>query len=238
MSGGVSGKGRAVVCLSGGLDSCVTAAIARDDGYDLRLCHVTYRQRTWERELQAFRDIAGFFAVPEERQLVAELPHLGRIGGSSLTDAQRPVPHGKPGDRGIPDTYVPFRNTQIVAVAVAWAEAISSEAVYFGATEVDYSGYPDCRSAYFDAYRRLIDLGTRPETHLDLVTPLISLGKADIVRRGVELGAPLGLSWSCYEREDQACGLCESCRLRLAAFRKVGVPDPIPYVVQPEGEGR
>ena len=238
MSGGVSAKGWAVVCLSGGLDSCVTAAIARDDGYDLCLCHVTYRQRTWARELQAFHDIARFLGVPDDRQLAAELPHLGRIGGSSLTDAQRPVPHGGPSDTGIPDTYVPFRNTQIIAVAVAWAEAISAEAVYFGATEVDYSGYPDCRSAYFDAYRRLIDLGTRPETHLDLVTPLISLGKAEIVRRGMELGAPLELSWSCYEREDQACGLCESCRLRLAAFREVGVPDPIPYVVQPEGEGR
>jgi len=238
MAGGVSGKGRAVVCLSGGLDSCVTTAVARDDGRDLCLCHVTYRQRTWERELQAFRDIAGFFAVPEARQLVAELPHLGRIGGSSLTDVHRPVPHGEPGDLGIPDTYVPFRNTQIIAVAVAWAEVIGAEAIYFGATEVDYSGYPDCRSAYFDAYRRLIDLGTRPETHLDLVTPLIRLVKADIVRRGIELGAPLSLSWSCYQRGDRACGLCESCRLRLAAFRKVGVSDPIPYVVQPEGEGR
>ena len=238
MSGGVSVKGRAVVCLSGGLDSCVTAAIARDDGYDLCLCHVTYRQRTWERELQAFRDIAGFFAVPEERRLLVELPHLGRIGGSSLTDAQRPVPHRGPADTGIPDTYVPFRNTQIIAVAVAWAEAIGAGAVYFGATEVDYSGYPDCRAAYFRTYRELIDLGTRPETEIHLVTPVIQLGKADIVRRGMELGAPLELSWSCYQREDRACGLCESCRLRLAAFREVGVPDPIPYVVQPEGEGR
>lgn len=219
----------AVVCVSGGLDSCVTAAIARADGHRLYLCHVTYQQRTWRRELQAFQDIARFFGVPEERQLVAELPHLGRIGGSSLTDGSRAVPHGEPG-AGIPDTYVPFRNTQIIAVAVAWAEVVSAEAVYVGATQVDFSGYPDCRSEYFEAYRKLIELGTRPETHVELVTPLINLGKADIVRRGLELDAPLELSWSCYEREDRACGQCESCRLRLAAFRDAGVPDPIPYL--------
>ena len=233
-----SGKGRCVVCLSGGLDSCVTAALARHDGYQLCLCHVTYHQRTWRRELRAFRDIAHFFAVPEDRQLVAELPYLGRIGGSSLTDTARPVPHGKPDVQSVPDTYVPFRNTQIMAVAVAWAEVLGAGAVYVGATEVDFSGYPDCRSVYFDAYRRLIDLGTRPGTHLQLVTPLIDLGKADIVRKGLELEAPLHLSWSCYEREDQACGLCESCRLRLSAFRKAGLPDPIPYVVPPGKEPR
>lgn len=219
----------AVVCVSGGLDSCVTTAIARADGHQLYLCHVTYQQRTWRRELQAFQDIARFFGVPEERQLVAELPHLGRIGGSSLTDGSRTVPHGESG-AGIPDTYVPFRNTQVIAVAVAWAEVVSAEAVYVGATQVDFSGYPDCRSEYFEAYRKLIELGTRPETHVELVTPLINLGKAEIVRRGLELGAPLELSWSCYEREDRACGQCESCRLRLAAFRDAGVPDPIPYL--------
>ncbi len=219
----------AVVCVSGGLDSCVTAAIARADGHELLFCHVTYQQRTWQRELQAFRDIARFFAIPERRQLVAELPHLGGIGGSSLTDSSRPVPHGEPGAH-IPNTYVSFRNTQIIAVAVAWAEVVAAQAVYFGATQVDFSGYPDCRSTYFEAYRKLIELGTRPETHVELVTPVIDLGKADIVRRGLELGAPLELSWSCYEREDRACGQCESCRLRLAAFREAGVPDPIPYL--------
>ena len=170
-------------------------------------------------------------------RLVAELPHLGRIGGSSLTDPQRPIPHTEPGSADVPDTYVPFRNTQIIAVAVAWAEVVSARAVYFGATQVDFSGYPDCRSAYFDAYRKLVGLGTRPETHIELLTPVIDMSKADIVRRGLALGAPLELSWSCYEREDRACGECESCRLRLAAFRQAGVADPIAYVEDPM-EGR
>jgi len=222
--------GRAVVCLSGGMDSCVTTATARADGCELFLCHVTYYQRTWRRELQAFRDIARFYGVPEDRQLVAELPHLGRIGGSSLTDLSRPVPHGEAGRGGIPDTYVPFRNTQLLGVAVAWAEVVGAGAVYFGANELDYSGYPDCREAYFQAYQTLINLGTRPESHIRLVTPLLHLRKVDIVRRGRELGAPLEFSWSCYEREDQACGLCGSCRLRRQAFRQAGVPDPIRYV--------
>jgi 7-cyano-7-deazaguanine synthase len=233
------------------MDSCVTAAVARADGYELFLCHVTYHQRTWRRELQAFRDIARFYRVPEERQLVAELAHLGRVGGSSLTDLTRPVPHGEPTAAGggearrIPETYVPFRNTQLLAAAVAWAEVLAAGAVYFGANEVDYSGYPDCREAYFRAYQKLINLGTRPETHIQLLTPLLHLRKVDIVRRGRELGAPLELSWSCYEREDRACGLCGSCRLRRQAFREAGVPDPIPYTELPsptprvpEGRGR
>jgi 7-cyano-7-deazaguanine synthase len=148
------------------------------------------------------------------------------------------VPHGEPTAAGggearrIPETYVPFRNTQLLAAAVAWAEVLAAGAVYFGANEVDYSGYPDCREAYFQAYQTLINLGTRPETHIRLVTPLLHLRKVDIVRRGRELGAPLELSWSCYEREDQACGLCGSCRLRRQAFRGAGIDDPIPYVGQ------
>jgi len=227
----------AVVCMSGGLDSCVTAAIARTDGYDLAGCHVSYHQRTRRREETAFRNTARFYGVPEERQLVAELPHLGRIGGSSLTDVGVAVPHGEPGAGSIPSTYVPFRNTQIIAVAVAWAEVLGARAVYFGATQVDYSGYPDCRSRYFEAYRRLIELGTRPETHIELVTPVIDMGKAEIVRKGCELGAPMHLSWSCYQGEDLACGRCESCRLRIAAFREAGLADLIPYATT-TGEGR
>jgi len=227
------------------MDSCVTAATARARGHELFLCHVTYHQRTWRRELQAFRDVARFYRVPEDRQLVAELPHLGRMGGSSLTDLARPVPHGEPDSGSIPGTYVPFRNTQLLAAAVAWAEVLGAGAVYFGANEVDYSGYPDCREAYFRAYQRLINLGTRPETHIQLVTPLLHLRIVDIVRRGRELGAPLELSWSCYEREDQACGLCGSCRLRRQAFREAGVPhpnpcaeSPLPTPRVPEGRGR
>ena len=236
MSEGVGGSARAVVCLSGGLDSCVAAAVARDQGCQLWLCHVTYRQRTWRRELRAFRDIARSFGVPEGRQLVAELAHLGRLGGSSLTEEALPVPQGEPASgAAIPSTYVPFRNTQIIAVAVAWAEVLGAEAVYFGATEVDFSGYPDCRSAYFEAYQRLIDLGTRPETHIRLVTPLVHLSKADIVRQGHRLRAPLEATWSCYQREDRACGECESCRLRLAAFREAGLTDPVPYLARPGG---
>lgn len=222
----------AVVLLSGGLDSCVTAAIAAQS-FRLALLHVNYGQRTERRELEAFRQIAAFFRP--EHTLEVDLPHLGRIGGSSLTDPTRPVEDYHQVREGIPSTYVPFRNGLLLAVATGWAEVLGAEAVFIGAVEPDAPGYPDCRPAFFEAFQKAVDLGTRPETHIRVVTPVIGCTKVEIVRKGLELGAPLHLTWSCYRNEDVACGVCDSCYRRLEAFRLAGVPDPIPYARTPEG---
>ncbi|HZK14552.1 MAG TPA: 7-cyano-7-deazaguanine synthase QueC [Desulfobaccales bacterium] len=219
-------KPLAVVLASGGLDSCVAAAVARL-GYDLALFHANYAQRTLMRELTAFRAQAAFYQVAST--LEVDLNYLGEIGGSSLTDFDRAVPTGAVEPPGIPSTYVPFRNTNLLAAAVAWAEVLGAEAVFIGANVLDNPGYPDCRPAYFEAFNRLIELGTRPETHLAIHTPLIHLDKAGIVRLGQKLGAPFELTWSCYQEEIRACGRCSSCRLRLKGFAAAGIPDPIPY---------
>jgi 7-cyano-7-deazaguanine synthase len=215
-----------VVLISGGLDSCVAAAVARER-YELALLHVNYGQRPLARELQAFRAQAVFFKA--RHILEVDLPFLGQIGGSSLTDVRLAVPteEGEPGV--IPSTYVPFRNSNLLAAAVAWAEVLGAEAVFIGANVLDNPGYPDCRPEYFEAYNRLIELGTRPETKIRILAPLIHLDKAGIIRLGLKLGAPLKLTWSCYQEEARACGRCSSCRLRLKGFATVGIPDPIPY---------
>ena len=215
-----------VVCLSGGMDSCVTAAIAAET-HDPALLHVNYGQRTEARELQAFREIAEFYKVG--KRLVVDLRHLSQIGGSALTDRSIAVPEGNIGREGIPPTYVPFRNANILAAAVAWAETLGARAVYIGAVEEDSSGYPDCRESFFDAYRKAVSLGTRPESGIEIVTPVIHLRKAEIVKKGAVLGAPLHLTWSCYRSETVACGSCDSCLLRMRAFKEAGVPDPVPY---------
>ena len=220
----------AVVLASGGLDSCVAIAVARRD-YDLALFHANYAQRTLMRELTAFRAQAAFYQVAST--LEVDLNYLGEIGGSSLTDFGRAVPTGEVEPPGIPSTYVPFRNTNLLAAAVAWAEVLGAEAVFIGANVLDNPGYPDCRPEYFEAFNRLIELGTRPETHLAIHTPLIHLDKAGIVRLGLKLGAPFELTWSCYQDELRACGRCSSCRLRLKGFRAAGLPDPIPYQSSP-----
>jgi 7-cyano-7-deazaguanine synthase len=216
----------AVVLASGGLDSCVAAAVARLD-YDLALFHANYGQRSLEQELEAFRAQAAFFQATAT--LEADLNYLGVIGGSSLTDLDRAVPTGEVEPPGIPSTYVPFRNTNLLAAAVAWAEVLGAEALFIGANVLDNPGYPDCRPAYFEAFNRLIELGTRPETHLAIHTPLIDLDKGGIVRLGLKLGAPLELTWSCYQEGLRSCGRCSSCRLRLKGFAAAGIPDPIPY---------
>jgi len=222
-----NGKRRtAVVLASGGLDSCVAAAVARRD-FDLALFHANYAQRTLRRELEAFRAQAAFYQAAST--LEVDLNYLGEIGGSSLTDFDRAVPTFEVEPPGIPSTYVPFRNTNLLAAAVAWAEVLGAEAVFIGANVLDNPGYPDCRPEYFEAFNRLIELGTRPETHLRIRTPLINLDKGGIVRLGLELGAPLELTWSCYQDEVRACGRCSSCRLRRRGFAAAGVPDPIPY---------
>ena len=217
----------AVVLASGGLDSCVCVAEAALK-HDLALLHVNYGQRTEGRELRAFNDIADHYAVPAERRLVADLDHLARIGGSSLTDPTREVETGLPSvGAGVPSTYVPFRNAHILCLATSWAEVLGAGTLYIGAVEEDSSGYPDCRASFFDAFQQAIDEGTKPQTRMTINTPLIHLDKTAIVRRGVELEAPLHLTWSCYVNEDQACGQCESCLLRLRGFRNAGLTDPI-----------
>jgi 7-cyano-7-deazaguanine synthase len=215
-----------VVCVSGGLDSCVSAALAAQS-HDPAFLHVNYGQRTEARELQCFRDIADFYKV--EKRLVVELGWLGKIGGSSLTDRTQPVPEGRLGREGIPSTYVPFRNANILSAAVAWAETLGAQAVYLGAHEQDSSGYPDCRAGFFEAFGKAVGLGTRPQSKIRIVTPVLAMSKAEVVRKGRELGAPLELTWSCYRDEQLACGRCDSCLLRLRAFEQAGISDPIPY---------
>jgi 7-cyano-7-deazaguanine synthase len=224
-------KELAIVLASGGMDSCVTAAVAASE-CRLALLHVNYGQRTELRELKAFHDLADHFRA--EQRLVVSIEHLKIIGGSSLTDPAMSVP--EPGtlpaasaDPSIPSTYVPFRNAHLLSIAVSWAEVIGAGRIYIGAVEEDSSGYPDCREVFYEAFQRVIETGTRPETRTRIVTPLIHMRKAEIVRKGTELKAPLHLTWSCYQASERACGKCESCLLRLKGFRDAGVRDPIPY---------
>jgi 7-cyano-7-deazaguanine synthase len=221
---------RAVVLLSGGMDSCVCAALAARD-YDVAAVHVSYGQRTEERERQSFLAICRRLNIYD--QLVVRNEALRAIGGSALTDDRIAVPELQEpsATQEIPVTYVPFRNAHFLAVAVSWAEVLGAEKVYIGAVEPDSSGYPDCRPAYYEAFNRVVKAGTK-EGRIEIVTPLIAMRKPEIVRLGLELGAPFDLTWSCYSREDQACGVCDSCLLRLRAFASAGVKDPIPYVTE------
>jgi len=225
----MSAKSKAVVLLSGGMDSCVTAAIAAETNA-LALLHASYGQRTERRERQAFDAIADFYSLSD--RLVARLDHFRDIGGSALTDPAVAVPEREivpASGEGIPVTYVPFRNAHFLSIAVSWAEAIGATSVWIGAVAEDSSGYPDCRPEYYRAFQELVRAGTRPETRIEIVTPVIQMRKSDIIRRGIELGAPLHLTWSCYQGEREACGACDSCLLRLRAFEEAGVTDPIPY---------
>jgi len=217
---------KAVVLLSGGMDSCVTAAIANQT-HRLALLHASYGQRTEARERRAFDEIANFYAVRE--RLVIRLDALSQIGGSALTDPEISVPETGLDSRRIPITYVPFRNAHFLSAAVSWAEVIGASAIFVGAVAEDSSGYPDCRPEYYRAFENVIRAGTRPETRIEISTPVIGMRKSEIVRLGVELGAPLERTWSCYQFDDEACGVCDSCRLRLRAFEEAGQPDPIAY---------
>ena len=218
-------KQRAVVLLSGGMDSCVCAALAVSD-HDAAAVHVSYGQRTEERERRAFLAICERLGIRD--RLVVRNEALSAIGGSALTDPNIEVPESHAIGRDVPVTYVPFRNAHFLSVAVSWAEVLGASQVYIGAVEQDSSGYPDCRPAYYQAFNQVIRLGTK-DGGIEIETPLIQLRKAEIVRLGLELGAPLDLTWSCYSREDSACGVCDSCVLRLRAFQDAGSVDPIPY---------
>lgn len=224
-------KELAIVLVSGGMDSCVTAAIANQQ-YRLALLHVNYGQRTEERELRAFNEIADFYMA--EKRLTVSIEHLKVIGGSALTDRSIPVPDFIPPPSsltppGVPSTYVPFRNAHLLSVAVSWAEVIGATMIFIGAVEEDSSGYPDCREVFYTAFNKAIEMGTKPETRIEIVTPLIHMKKSEIVKKGMEIGAPLHLTWSCYRAIDTACGKCESCALRLKGFKEAGVQDMIPY---------
>jgi 7-cyano-7-deazaguanine synthase len=222
-----SSSSLAVCLVSGGMDSCVTAALAREENDALAFLHVSYGQRTEARERRAFEEIADFYKV--ERRLAVSLESLARMGGSSLTDASIPVSPADLASRQIPTSYVPFRNAHLLASAVSWAEVLRAQGVYIGAVAEDSSGYPDCRPEFYEAFQRAVDAGTRPETRVRVRTPVIGMRKSEIVRRGLELGAPLHLTWSCYTGEERACGRCDSCALRLRAFREAGAEDPIAY---------
>ncbi len=222
-------KKRAVVLLSGGMDSCVCAALAARD-YAPAALHVSYGQRTEDRERQSFLAICQRLNIQDK--LLVRNDALRAIGGSALTDENIAVPTspavGHAIGQDIPVTYVPFRNAHFLAVAVSWAEVLGADKVFIGAVEQDSSGYPDCRPAYYEAFNRVIQAGTKEGT-IQIITPLIRLRKAEIVRLGLELGAPFDLTWSCYKRQDRACGVCDSCVLRLRAFAAAGTRDPIPY---------
>lgn len=219
----------AICLVSGGLDSCVTAAIAKQDHDEMAFLHVSYGQPTAERERRAFDEIADFYGV--DRRLATSIEHLAQIGGSSLTDPQISISSPDLAAVTIPTSYVPFRNAHLLSIATSWAEVIGAGYIYIGAVAEDSSGYPDCRPEFYDAFEKAINIGTKPATRILLKTPIIGLKKSDIVLRGIELGAPLNLTWSCYRASDVACGDCDSCALRLRGFRQAGIADPIPYAL-------
>ena len=218
---------KAIVLVSGGMDSCVTAAIAARENDALAFLHISYGQRTEARERKAFNDIADHYRV--KGRLDVSIEHLAKIGGSSLTDGAIAVTEADLESKEIPTSYVPFRNANMLAIATSWAEVIGAGCIYIGAVAEDSSGYPDCRPEFYDAFQRTIDTGTKPDTRIEIRTPIIDLTKAEIVRKGIELEAPLHLTWSCYCSEDLACGTCDSCALRLRGFERAGVEDPILY---------
>ena len=223
-------KKLAVVALSGGMDSCVTAAIANQD-YNLALLHINYGQKTENRELTAFHDIAEFYNA--EKKMVIEFTHFQKIGGSSLTDKNIEISKADLENKEIPTSYVPFRNANILSACVSWAEVIDAEAIFIGAVYEDSSGYPDCRPDFFSAFEQVINLGTKPQTQIKIETPIIYMKKSEIIQKGLELNAPFSLTWSCYQNEEEACGVCDSCALRLRAFQELGLEDPIPYKTRP-----
>jgi len=228
---------KAVVLISGGMDSAVCAAIAKDMGYNAAALHLNYGQRTQSREKKAFADLVKFFGIKEIFDV--DVSYFSQIGSSSLTDNRMEIRSRKSEFNGsitnstleeeIPNTYVPFRNGNVLAIAASWAESISANAIFIGAMQLDYSGYPDCRQEFFDAFEQAINLGTKPDTCIKIITPIINYTKKDVVLKGMELGVPFELTWSCYKDEDLACGECDSCILRLNGFNQAGIKDPITY---------
>lgn len=222
----------AVVLMSGGMDSALCAAIARKRNYRIAALHLNYGQKTQNRELRAFNELADYFAA--EKRMTVDVSHLAMIGGSSLTDDKIEISSANLENSEIPSSYVPFRNANLLSVAVSWAETLGAKAVFIGATEEDGVGYPDCRKSFFDAFQKALDKGVKPKTKIIIETPIISYSKKNIVEAGLELQIPFNLTWSCYSSETVACGLCDSCALRLRGFARAGAVDPIEYETRPQ----
>jgi 7-cyano-7-deazaguanine synthase len=218
---------KAICLLSGGMDSTTLAYVAKDQGYEIYALHVNYGQRTERRELQSAKTIAKLLDAKEFIEV--NLGYLSQFGDSSLTDRAIEVEEYDVSRAGIPNTYVPFRNANLLSIATSFAESRKADAVFIGVQSLDYSGYPDCRPQFIEAFQRVVDTGTRDSTHIQLLTPFISMTKSDILERGLTLGVPYQHTWSCYQREDKACGVCGSCHFRKEAFNAAGIPDPIPY---------
>lgn len=218
----------AIVLVSGGMDSLVCAAEATQKHASVAFLHMDYGQKTSAKEHASFQQIADFYGIPPRLRKTIDVRFLQQIGGSSLTDDAISVKNYKGDSDAIPDSYVPFRNSIILSLAVSWAEVVGATKLYIGANWEDSPGYPDCRPEYYEAFNRLVELGTKA-SHIRIETPVIRMKKRDIVKRGLELKAPFELSWSCYARSDRACGVCDSCALRLRGFAEAGLADPIPY---------
>ena len=222
-----------IALVSGGMDSLVMAEFCTRES-ELALLHVNYGQRTEAKELSCFHAVAEHLKVPPRRRLVADIGYLRQIGGSALTDDGIAVPEADPRREGVPVTYVPFRNAHLVAIAVSWAEVIGAKNIYIGAVAVDSSGYPDCRPEFYEAMNEAIRWGTKEGSGIVVKAPFVHLLKKDIVLMGKSMGVPFERSWSCYRQGEKACGVCDSCALRLRAFSEAGVPDPLPYETRPD----
>ena len=218
--------------LSGGMDSALCAAMAMNRGYEVAALHLNYGQRTQERELKAYNDLCAHFKI--NKKLVVDVGHLAQIGSSSLTDESIDVAEADLNSKEVPSSYVPFRNGNILAIAASWAEVLGAEAIFAGAMQLDSSGYPDCRTEFFEAYEKAVNLGTKPGTKISIVTPIIDFTKKDIVENAAKFNIPLELTWSCYQNTEKACGVCESCALRLRGFQLARIDDPLPYVKKPK----
>ncbi len=225
-------KNKAVVLLSGGMDSAVCAAIAKSQGYEVAALHLNYKQRTEQKELESFNNLCNYYEI--QTRLVVDVSYLAQIGGSSLTDKNIQVTKANLNSEEIPTSYVPFRNGNILAIATSWTEVIKANAIFIGAMQLDSSGYPDCRDDFFDAYEKSINLGTKPETYIKIIRPIINYSKKDIVMKGRELNVPFELTWSCYQNSEIACGVCDSCALRLRGFQEAGIEDPLQYEQRPD----
>ncbi|WP_373189171.1 7-cyano-7-deazaguanine synthase QueC [Halolamina sp.] len=222
----------AVILASGGMDSATAAAVARDRGYDLAFLHTSYGQKTEGKEYDCAREQAEAFEVREFFH--AETSHLSNIGGSSLTDPKQAVGDADTESDEVPDSYVPFRNANLLSMATSYAEATGSEAIFVGAHSEDFSGYPDCRPVFFEAFQQVVDGGTEDSTDIDIEAPFVEWSKTDIAEKGLELGVPYESTWSCYREEGPACGTCDACAYRLQAFQRLGEHDPIEYAERPD----
>jgi 7-cyano-7-deazaguanine synthase len=218
---------KAVCLISGGMDSATLGYLAREMGYELFCLHFNYGQRTERKERRSAEKIAGLLGAREFLEI--DLAYLSRFGGSSLTDHRMIVDHHRQDHQGVPNTYVPFRNANLLSIATSFAEARSANAIFIGVQSQDYSGYPDCRPRFIEAFQQLVDIGTRDETHITIMAPFLGMTKRDILALGVTLGVPYEHTWSCYQNEERACGVCGACYFRRAAFRELAIQDPIPY---------